>query len=119
MSWWRRFIREPAEERQAELEAVQAKFGSFTGLLEGNKRVLKIVADMEEKSQGEHLFDINYIRSSRAAVREGVADVVDIPGIKKGYYGGQANVNPTGIVPVGPDIDLTVPHNRGSVAKAA
>ena len=77
MSWWRRFIREPAEERQAELEAVQAKFGSFTELLEGNKRVLKIVADMAEKSQGEHLFDINYIRSSRDELREGVAAIVE------------------------------------------
>ena len=49
----------------------------------------------------------------------GVSDVVDIPGIKKGYYGGQANVNPTGIVPAGPNIDLTIPHNRGQVARAA
>ena len=49
----------------------------------------------------------------------GVAEVVDIPGIKKGYYGGQSQVNPTGIVPVGPAIDLTVPHNRGQVARAA
>ena len=49
----------------------------------------------------------------------GVAEVVDIPGIKKGYYGGQSQVNPTGIVPVGPAIDLTVPHNRGQMAKAA
>jgi pyruvate,water dikinase len=77
MSWFRRFLREPDDERQAQLQAVQEKFGSFTGLLDGNKRVLKVIADMEEKSQGEHLFDINYIRSSRAAVREGVADVVE------------------------------------------
>jgi len=43
----------------------------------------------------------------------GVADMTDIPGIKSGYYGGMKNVNPTGIVPVGPeDIDLTEPHDR-------
>ncbi len=77
MSWWRRFVREHGEERQAELRAVQEKFGSFTGLLDGNKRVLKVIADMEEKSQGEHLFDINYIRTSRDAVRDGVADIVE------------------------------------------
>jgi pyruvate,water dikinase len=77
MSWWRRFLREPGEERQAQLQAVREKFGSFSGLLEGNKRVLKVIADMEEKSQGEHLFDINYIRASRDEVREGVADIVE------------------------------------------
>jgi putative glutathione S-transferase len=49
----------------------------------------------------------------------GIAEVVDIPGIKKGYYGGQSQVNPTGIVPLGPHIDLTVPHNRDRLAKAA
>ena len=51
--------------------------GASPALLDGNKRVLKVIADMEEKSQGEHLFDINYIRSSRAEVREGVADIVE------------------------------------------
>ena len=77
MSWWRRFLREPGEERQAQLRAVRERFGSFSALLDGNKRVLKVIADMEEKSQGEHLFDINYIRSSREALREGVAGVVE------------------------------------------
>ncbi len=77
MSWFDRFLRDPGDERQAELQAVRKGFESFTGLLEGNKRVLKVIADMEEKSQGEHLFDINYIRSSRAEVREGVSDVIE------------------------------------------
>ena len=45
--------------------------------------------------------------------------MIDIAGIKKGYYGGQSNVNPTGIVPTGPVIDLMAPHNRDQVAKAA
>lgn len=49
----------------------------------------------------------------------GLTDVIDIPGIKKGYYGGQSNVNPSGIVPTGPIIDLTVPHNRDQVVQAA
>ena len=49
----------------------------------------------------------------------GVSDVVDIDGIKKGYYGGQANVNPTGIVPAGPVIDLWTEHNRDKFAAAA
>lgn len=49
----------------------------------------------------------------------GVAEVVDIAGIKKGYYGGQSNVNPTGIVPTGPFIDLTVAHKRDQVKNTA
>ena len=49
----------------------------------------------------------------------GLTDVIDIPGIKKGYYGGQSNVNPSGIVPTGPIIDLTMPHNRDQVVQAA
>ncbi|PPR11422.1 MAG: Glutathionyl-hydroquinone reductase YqjG [Alphaproteobacteria bacterium MarineAlpha11_Bin1] len=46
----------------------------------------------------------------------GLSDVIDISGIKRGYYGGQSDINPTGIVPVGPEINLTVPHNRGEVS---
>ena len=49
----------------------------------------------------------------------GIAEVVDVEGIKKGYYGGQRNVNPTGIVPVGPEIDLTAAHDRDRFRAAA
>ena len=50
----------------------------------------------------------------------GIAEITDIPGIKTGYYGNMAHVNPSGIVPLGPeDIDLTEPHDRDRLAKAA
>lgn len=42
----------------------------------------------------------------------GLRQVIDIDGIKRGYYGGQSNVNPSGVVPTGPIIDLTAPHDR-------
>ena len=42
----------------------------------------------------------------------GLRQVIDIDGIKRGYYGGQSNVNPSGVVPTGPIIDLTAPHSR-------
>ena len=48
----------------------------------------------------------------------GISEIVDIDGIKRGYYS-IGPVNPTGIVPVGPEIDLTRPHDRGRLAKAA
>jgi putative glutathione S-transferase len=49
----------------------------------------------------------------------GVAESVDIPRIKLGYYGGMRNLNPSGIIPLGPDLDFSAPHDRGRLAKAA
>jgi putative glutathione S-transferase len=33
--------------------------------------------------------------------------------IKRHYYGSQRHVNPTGIVPLGPQLDFLAPHDRG------
>ena len=50
----------------------------------------------------------------------GIAATCDLAGIKAGYYGGQAAVNPTNIVPAGPDTTwLNVPHRRDRLPKAA
>jgi glutathionyl-hydroquinone reductase len=49
----------------------------------------------------------------------GVAETVDIPRIKLGYYGGMRNINPSGIIPLGPELDFSAPHDRGQLAKAA
>ena len=49
----------------------------------------------------------------------GVAETVDIPGIKLGYYGGMRNLNPGGIIPLGPALDFAAPHDRGQFAEAA
>jgi putative glutathione S-transferase len=43
----------------------------------------------------------------------GIADTVDIEHIKQHYYRSQTTVNPTGIVPRGPDIHFDEPHARG------
>jgi putative glutathione S-transferase len=45
----------------------------------------------------------------------GVAETVDFAKIKQHYYGSHRNVNPTGIVPKGPQLDLTAPHGRESL----
>jgi putative glutathione S-transferase len=42
----------------------------------------------------------------------GIAETVSIDHIKRHYYGSQRQVNPTGIVPIGPSIDFTAPHDR-------
>jgi glutathionyl-hydroquinone reductase len=43
----------------------------------------------------------------------GVAATVNMDHIKRHYYGSQRHVNPTGIVPLGPVLDFTAPHDRG------
>ncbi len=42
----------------------------------------------------------------------GVSDTVNFEHIKKHYYHSHRTINPTGIVPVGPDLELEAPHNR-------
>jgi putative glutathione S-transferase len=43
----------------------------------------------------------------------GIAETVNIDHIKRHYYGSHKGINPTGIVPVGPALDFTRPHDRG------
>ena len=42
----------------------------------------------------------------------GIADTVDIDHIKNHYYASHETVNPSRIVPVGPELDLLAPHGR-------
>jgi glutathionyl-hydroquinone reductase len=42
----------------------------------------------------------------------GIAETVSLDHIKRHYYGSQRQVNPTGIVPIGPRIDFAEPHDR-------
>ena len=49
----------------------------------------------------------------------GIRETVDLQKTKAGYYG-QLNVNPTGIVPLGPNLDhLGLPHDRSRLRAAA
>lgn len=42
----------------------------------------------------------------------GVSETVDFDHIKRHYYGSHGTINPTGIVPKGPVLDLERPHDR-------
>ena len=42
----------------------------------------------------------------------GIADTVNFDHIKRHYYITHDDINPTRIVPIGPALDLTLPHNR-------
>ncbi len=42
----------------------------------------------------------------------GVRETVDFTHIKRHYYQSHETINPTGVVPVGPELDLDAPHGR-------
>ena len=42
----------------------------------------------------------------------GVAETVEMTHIKRHYYESHRTINPTGVVPLGPDLDLDAPHSR-------
>ena len=44
---------------------------------------------------------------------EGVSDTVHMDHIKGHYYESHDTINPTGVVPLGPEIDYSAPHGRG------
>jgi putative glutathione S-transferase len=48
----------------------------------------------------------------------GVAETVNLDHIKRHYYGSHESINPSGIVPKGPQIDFTEPHGRGRLPAA-
>jgi putative glutathione S-transferase len=49
---------------------------------------------------------------------QAVAETVSFDHIKSHYYASHLTINPTGIVPVGPQQDFTAPHNRDAVSAA-
>jgi glutathionyl-hydroquinone reductase len=66
------------------------------------------------KCNWRHIYEFpnlsNYVRDLYQV--PGVAETVSIEQIKRHYYGSQRQVNPTGIVPVGPQLDFAAPHDR-------
>ncbi len=46
----------------------------------------------------------------------GVAETVNMDHIKYHYFGSHKSINPTGVIPKGPDIDFMLPHGRESIS---
>ncbi|MDD1781400.1 glutathione S-transferase family protein [Enterovibrio sp. ZSDZ35] len=65
----------------------------------------------QQIAQYEHIF--GYLKELYQVA--GVAETVDMHHIKRHYYYSHANINPTRVVPKGPEQDLTTPHGRESV----
>ena len=70
------------------------------------------------KCNWRHIYEYpnlsNYVRDLYQV--PGVAETVSLEQIKRHYYGSQRQVNPTGIVPVGPQLDFAAPHDRARLA---
>jgi putative glutathione S-transferase len=49
----------------------------------------------------------------------GVAGTVNQSHIKRHYYESHPTINPTGVVPAGPELDLDTPHGRESMGGAS
>ncbi|MBN9243499.1 MAG: glutathione S-transferase family protein [Mesorhizobium sp.] len=56
----------------------------------------------------------NYLRDLYQV--PGVADTVNLLHIKAHYYGSHKTINPTGVVPVGPELDYSAPHDRARLS---
>jgi len=52
----------------------------------------------------------NYVRDLYQT--EGVKETINMDHIKTHYYKSHVSINPTGIIPLGPDINYNAPHNR-------
>ncbi len=52
----------------------------------------------------------NYVRDLYQV--PGIKETVNLTHIKRHYYGSHATINPTGIVPLGPEIDYSLLHDR-------
>ena len=53
----------------------------------------------------------NYLRDLYQT--PGFGETVNLDHIKRHYYGSHRQINPTGIVPLGPALDFSTPHDRG------
>jgi len=86
MNWLRNLFGGALDGSGGGVKTIRDKFGHFLSLLEENNRVLKIISDMEEKAQGDFLFDINYIRDSlvksRKSINKLIADMIALGGKK-------------------------------------
>jgi putative glutathione S-transferase len=46
-----------------------------------------------------------------------VAETLSFEHIKRHYYESHHTINPTGVVPVGPQLDLAGPHGRKAIGR--
>lgn len=77
MKWVKDIFKTKPKACMPDLKTINKKFTGFLKLLDKNNQILKIISDMEEKKQGEYLFDSNYIYTSIEQIRAGVGEIID------------------------------------------
>ena len=76
MKWLKTLFTTDPDKEDEVILAIQEKFKCFHALLEANYQALKHISDLEEKSQGDYLFDMNYIADSLNQIRNGVGKII-------------------------------------------
>ena len=83
--FWRRWL---GRRRGETLATVRRRYERFQHLVDGNNRVLDLIADAEEKSGGDHLFDRRYLEWLAEELSAAVAGVVyDLNAMADNRYG--------------------------------
>jgi len=97
-----------------ELRLSERRFLVGSRFTEADVRLFTTAVRFDFKCNVRHLWDFPHIGGWLKDVFQlpGVAETVDFLHIKRHYYGSQTWVNPTGIVPVGPTVDLSGPTGR-------
>jgi pyruvate,water dikinase len=82
--WWRRWF---GRRRGEDLDTLRRRYERFQHLLEGNNRVLELIADAGEKLGGDHLFDRSYLEALTEDLDSTVSGVVfDLNAMTDGRY---------------------------------
>ncbi len=78
MHWLKKILGKPESVSEIDPGTVQKKFRQFRALLTAHDHVMHIAGDMEEKAQGEYLFDLHYLRSNLAKLHAAVTEAIDL-----------------------------------------
>ena len=77
MKWFRSTDDNRDKDSEAALREVQSKFSHFLRLLDCDKKIHTIIADLEHKSRGECDFDSAYLRTSLEQLRLRVGHMIE------------------------------------------
>lgn len=78
MAIFKRIFSRDKTPRVVDISKVQRNFNDYLGLLDRNNDTLKVISDLEEKSSGEYLFDMEFIRANLAKLDKYVLEIVEL-----------------------------------------
>lgn len=77
MSFLKELFKKEKVLSEIDLGDIRSKFTNFLSILENNHLALKTMSDMEEKSLGEYVFDINYLNDSIESIRFNIIKIIE------------------------------------------